>query len=643
MGGRKGHSVSPRQRRNEPERRKRLSLGNIGSLATSGSFRKRRSSKGMSVTLDTSPVNADSPTGHSEEESDYFRGRASSLFVPCLPIPARDENSAPEMISPRSASPRSDSLISPRPASASPTSPSISPRPGGGSRVKFSSHPPQKTDAGDVQNRRKRTIEEQEQYELVREELLDTERSYVHDLRILLEVYKQPLEERKIIPKETCQELFRNVEALLPLNEELLNQMESIRKQSPSLRGKMPPERPSRCMPVDVRPTPNAQQSVISVKVEKESTVKSILVDNTTTVREAVDIVLDRLAWDSEERLLQLQSDYAFCILVDHTTRRVCDSDKPLLPQLSPPAESGGHPLVVLKRSVKDVTDLGECFMQLGVYLKMYSEYCNNQPAASKLYAELIEENDAFYHFIEECREKEVVRNLDLEAFLILPLQRLCKYPLFLKQLIQLTPHLHPSYQSLQSALEVIENAVSATDSRKHEMEVSQMMWDLQNRIKGNIKFQIFAPHRRFICKGPVQYFIPRDNSINSLGHYYLFSDLLVVTSREEKGKQSRLIFQTQVADIVHCVEDTKYSVKVTSLTKEHPRAPATRCSIILIFPEENLKAQFHSSMEEQENAHAAAHLSAHRSPSGIPSVESRRPTIGKRRPPMVGRHSSLN
>ena len=60
-----------------------------------------------------------------------------------------------------------------------------------------------------------------------------------------------------------------------------------------------------------------------------------------------------------------------------------------------------------------------------------------------------------------------------------------------------------------------------------------------------------------------------------------------VVTSREEKGKQSRLIFQTQVADIVHCVEDTKYSVKVTSLTKEHPRAPATRCSIILIFPEE--------------------------------------------------------
>lgn len=48
------------------------------------------------------------------------------------------------------------------------------------------------------------------------------------------------------------------------------------------------------------------------------------------------------------------------------------------------------------------------------------------------------------------------VRNLELDAFLILPLQRLCKYPLFLRQLINETPEHDPGHSSLVMALHII-------------------------------------------------------------------------------------------------------------------------------------------------------------------------------------------
>jgi hypothetical protein len=64
----------------------------------------------------------------------------------------------------------------------------------------------------------------------------------------------------------------------------------------------------------------------------------------------------------------------------------------------------------------------------------MYSEYCSNQVSATRLLDKLLEENQAFFNFHDVAQfDNPLCRKLDLASFLIIPMQRVCKYPLLLK------------------------------------------------------------------------------------------------------------------------------------------------------------------------------------------------------------------
>lgn len=57
---------------------------------------------------------------------------------------------------------------------------------------------------------------------------------------------------------------------------------------------------------------------------------------------------------------------------------------------------------------------------------------------------------------------------MNLGAFLIKPVQRICKYPLLLRELLKNTDDSHPDKESLQKALKAIENIViSINESKK--------------------------------------------------------------------------------------------------------------------------------------------------------------------------------
>ena len=69
--------------------------------------------------------------------------------------------------------------------------------------------------------------------------------------------------------------------------------------------------------------------------------------------------------------------------------------------------------------------------------LLAYETYCINQSAAPVLLDRLLEEKDLLRIFLEVTqREKTVLRKMDLKSFLMVPVQRVMKYVIFLIYLV---------------------------------------------------------------------------------------------------------------------------------------------------------------------------------------------------------------
>jgi hypothetical protein len=63
----------------------------------------------------------------------------------------------------------------------------------------------------------------------------------------------------------------------------------------------------------------------------------------------------------------------------------------------------------------------------------MYAIYCANQKTAYKTLARCTKTNVSFREALQQAHDNEQTRLLNLDSYLIKPMQRLCKYPLLLR------------------------------------------------------------------------------------------------------------------------------------------------------------------------------------------------------------------
>ena len=62
--------------------------------------------------------------------------------------------------------------------------------------------------------------------------------------------------------------------------------------------------------------------------------------------------------------------------------------------------------------------------------------------------------NTPFYQFTDEMMKDPDLAGLSLLSYVIKPVQRLCKYPLLLRELLKFTKEDHPDYEPITSAFE---------------------------------------------------------------------------------------------------------------------------------------------------------------------------------------------
>ncbi|KAL3277291.1 hypothetical protein HHI36_012641 [Cryptolaemus montrouzieri] len=127
---------------------------------------------------------------------------------------------------------------------------------------------------------------------------------------------------------------------------------------------------------------------------------------------------------------------------------------------------------------------VGECFLKYKSGFEMYSDYCNSHPMATVLLQELYQFNN-YCKFFEACRLMRGLIEIPLDGYLLTPVQRICKYPLQLAELLKYTRTDHDDYNNIKEALEAMRGVAVLINERKRRMESLEKLASWQQRVEG--------------------------------------------------------------------------------------------------------------------------------------------------------------
>eukprot|EP01102_Stenamoeba_stenopodia_P004223 TRINITY_DN1449_c0_g1_i1.p1 TRINITY_DN1449_c0_g1~~TRINITY_DN1449_c0_g1_i1.p1 ORF type:complete len:550 (-),score=136.24 TRINITY_DN1449_c0_g1_i1:62-1711(-) len=177
---------------------------------------------------------------------------------------------------------------------------------------------------------------------------------------------------------------------------------------------------------------------------------------------------------------------------------------------------------------------VGDIFLSMAEALKMYTTYCSNYPNAMNL-LEILESNKEWQSFLAICQSDSKCHSLSLSNFLIKPVQRICKYPLLINELLKCTDPEHSEYTMLHKAREKIEQVVNYINSKKECAEMLQKAVDIQSDVDGILEGDLIAPSRRFVREGPMVVSKSSSNGYTNKedAQLFLFNDLLILCKRK--------------------------------------------------------------------------------------------------------------
>ncbi|XP_055490405.1 phosphatidylinositol 3,4,5-trisphosphate-dependent Rac exchanger 2 protein [Leucoraja erinacea] len=130
--------------------------------------------------------------------------------------------------------------------------------------------------------------------------------------------------------------------------------------------------------------------------------------------------------------------------------------------------------------------ELGSCFLQFKHRFSIYDEFCSNHEKAQRLLLEL-NKMRTVRTFLLGCMLLAGRKNPDvpLEGYLVAPIQRICKYPLLLKELMKRTPKRHNDYSAVLEALQAMKTVCSTINEAKRQMEKLEILEEWQSHIEG--------------------------------------------------------------------------------------------------------------------------------------------------------------
>ncbi|XP_073415250.1 guanine nucleotide exchange factor VAV2 isoform X9 [Dendrobates tinctorius] len=136
-----------------------------------------------------------------------------------------------------------------------------------------------------------------------------------------------------------------------------------------------------------------------------------------------------------------------------------------------------------LKTILSGGSSIGQVFLDYKEKLLLYGEYCSHIEYSQKTLDQLMDTRDEVRTKIEECSMKVQDGKFKLQDLMVIPMQRVLKYHLLLKELLSHTAEC-PERLTLKEALEAMQDLAMYINEVKRDKETLKKISEFQNSIE---------------------------------------------------------------------------------------------------------------------------------------------------------------
>ncbi|KAM8974936.1 spermatogenesis-associated protein 13 [Pelodytes ibericus] len=176
------------------------------------------------------------------------------------------------------------------------------------------------------------------------------------------------------------------------------------------------------------------------------------------------------------------------------------------------------------------LSEIGGCFLDNQDGFSIYSEYCNNHPNACLELSNLMK-HGKYRHFFEACRLLQQMIDIAIDGFLLTPVQKICKYPLQLAELLKYTTQDHSDYSKIKEAYEAMKNVACLINERKRRLESIDKIACWQVSIVGWEGQDVLARSSELIHSGELTKIFKQGKSQQRI--FFLFDHQLVFCKKD--------------------------------------------------------------------------------------------------------------